>query len=72
MTIVKSVFQAEGVEELAEEITRHHLALEILCFANTGLEATFYATRLARAATGRKLIVKMEGAYHGAHDMLLA
>jgi glutamate-1-semialdehyde 2,1-aminomutase len=64
-------FQGEGSEELAREIIRRYPAVEMLRFANTGLEATFYATRLARAATGRKLVVKMEGAYHGAHDMLL-
>ena len=64
-------FQGEGAEELTQEIMRRYPAVEMLRFANTGLEATFYATRLARAATGRKIIVKMEGAYHGAHDMLL-
>jgi glutamate-1-semialdehyde 2,1-aminomutase len=64
-------FQGEGVEELTKEIIRRYPFVEMLRFANTGLEATFYATRLARAATGRKLIIKMEGAYHGAHDTLL-
>ena len=64
-------FQGEGAEELTQEIMRRYPAVEMLRFANTGLEATFYATRLARAATGRKIIVKIEGAYHGAHDMLL-
>jgi glutamate-1-semialdehyde 2,1-aminomutase len=64
-------FQGEGAEELAREVIRRYPAVEMLRFANTGLEATFYATRLARAATGRKMIVKMEGAYHGAHDLLL-
>jgi len=64
-------FQSEGAEELALEIIRRYPPVEMLRFANTGLEATFYATRLARAATGRKLVVKMEGAYHGAHDILL-
>jgi len=64
-------FQGEGAEMLALEIIRRFPAVEMLRFANTGLEATFYATRLARAATGRKLVIKMEGAYHGAHDILL-
>lgn len=64
-------FQGEGAEELALEIIRRYPCVEMLRFANTGLEATFYATRLARAATGRKMVVKMEGAYHGAHDVLL-
>lgn len=42
-----------------------------LRFTNTGTEATMHAIRLARAHTGRELIVKFEGAYHGAHDYVL-
>jgi len=42
--------------------------LDELRFTNTGTEATMHAIRLARAVTGRDLIVKFEGAYHGAHD----
>lgn len=64
-------FQAEGAYELAQELMRRYPYVEMLRFSNTGLEATFYATRLARAATGRKLIVKMEGCYHGASDVLM-
>ena len=64
-------FQGDGIEELTLEIMRRYPAVEMLRYANTGLEATFFATRLARAATGRNLIIKMEGAYHGAHDTLL-
>jgi glutamate-1-semialdehyde 2,1-aminomutase len=64
-------FQGAGIDELVREITRRYSFIEMLRFANTGLEATFYACRLARAATGRKYIIKMEGAYHGANDILL-
>lgn len=39
-------------------------------FCNSGTEATMYALRLARAATGRPLIAKFEGGYHGTHDLL--
>jgi glutamate-1-semialdehyde 2,1-aminomutase len=39
-------------------------------FCNTGTEATMYAVRLARATTGRPLIAKFEGGYHGTHDLL--
>jgi glutamate-1-semialdehyde 2,1-aminomutase len=39
-------------------------------FCNSGTEATMYAIRLARAATGRPLIAKFEGGYHGTHDLL--
>jgi glutamate-1-semialdehyde 2,1-aminomutase len=37
---------------------------------NSGSEATMYACRLARATTGRPLIAKFEGGYHGTHDLL--
>jgi glutamate-1-semialdehyde 2,1-aminomutase len=40
-------------------------------FATTGSEATMDALRLARAATGRDVVVKMFGAYHGHHDAVL-
>lgn len=40
-------------------------------FANTGTEATMHAIRLARGWTARDLVVKFEGAYHGAHDYVL-
>jgi glutamate-1-semialdehyde 2,1-aminomutase len=38
---------------------------------NSGTEATMDAIRVARAATGRDKIVKMEGSYHGHHDVVL-
>ena len=40
-------------------------------FCNSGTEATLEATRLMRANTGRDLIVKIEGTYHGHHDSLM-
>ena len=40
-------------------------------FVSDGAEATFYALRLARAFTGRDLVLKFEGAYHGHHDYSL-
>ena len=39
-------------------------------FTNSGTEATMDAVHLARAITGRDLIVKIEGSYHGHHDLL--
>jgi glutamate-1-semialdehyde 2,1-aminomutase len=39
-------------------------------FCNSGTEATMFACRLARATTGRPLIAKFEGGYHGTHDLL--
>lgn len=44
--------------------------VEKVTFCNSGTEATMFALRLARAATGRPLIAKFEGGYHGTHDLL--
>jgi glutamate-1-semialdehyde 2,1-aminomutase len=44
--------------------------VEKVTFCNSGTEATMYAVRLARASTGRPLIAKFEGGYHGTHDLL--
>jgi glutamate-1-semialdehyde 2,1-aminomutase len=46
--------------------------LERVRFVNSGTEATMTAIRLARAATGREVVVKFEGNYHGHSDGLLA
>jgi glutamate-1-semialdehyde 2,1-aminomutase len=40
-------------------------------FANSGTEATLEAVRLMRAVTGRDLVLKVEGSYHGHHDSLM-
>jgi glutamate-1-semialdehyde 2,1-aminomutase len=57
--------------DLAERITACYPAIERLRFVSSGTEATMSAIRLARAATGRKIIVKFEGCYHGHSDGLL-
>jgi glutamate-1-semialdehyde 2,1-aminomutase len=54
--------------ELAEKIVEHVPCAEMLQFCSTGSEATFFALRLARAATGRDAILKFEGGFHGAQD----
>ncbi len=56
---------------LAERITGAMPAVEKLRFVNSGTEATMSALRVARAATGRRLVVKFSGCYHGHHDSLL-
>jgi glutamate-1-semialdehyde 2,1-aminomutase len=56
--------------ELAEELCRR-FGLEQVRFANSGTEATMDAIRVARAATGRELVVKIEGSYHGHHDTVM-
>ena len=40
-------------------------------FTNTGTEATMHAIRLARGHTGRDLVLKFEGQYHGVHDYVM-
>jgi len=55
--------------ELAELIVDAVPCGEALRYQSTGSEATFGALRLARAATGRKLVVKFEGSFHGSHDI---
>ncbi len=57
--------------ELAKTIMRHFPSVEMIRFVNSGTEATMNAIRLARAYTGRKIIVKFDGCYHGAHDYVL-
>jgi glutamate-1-semialdehyde 2,1-aminomutase len=57
--------------DLAERVTACYPAIEKMRFVSSGTEATMSAIRLARAATGRKIIVKFEGCYHGHADGLL-
>ncbi|MDP9493602.1 MAG: aspartate aminotransferase family protein [Actinomycetota bacterium] len=44
---------------------------DLMRFTNTGTEATMHAIRLARGVTGRDLVIKFEGQYHGMHDYVL-
>ena len=57
--------------DLAERIAISYPVMEKMRFVSSGTEATMSAIRLARAATGRKIIVKFEGCYHGHSDGLL-
>lgn len=57
--------------ELAEWITSRIPFVEKLRFVSSGTEAVMSALRVARAATGRKKILKFEGCYHGHTDSLL-
>jgi len=57
--------------DLAERIAACYPAIEKMRFVSSGTEATMSAVRLARAATGHKLIIKFEGCYHGHADGLL-
>ncbi|WP_442893302.1 glutamate-1-semialdehyde 2,1-aminomutase [Aquipuribacter sp. SD81] len=62
----------EGETALAEEIVRRVPAVEQVRLVSSGTEATMSAVRLARGATGRPLVVKFAGHYHGHVDALLA
>ena len=61
----------EGEIELAERICSLMPSLEQIRMVSSGTEATMSALRLARGYTGRDLIVKFEGCYHGHADSLL-
>jgi glutamate-1-semialdehyde 2,1-aminomutase len=57
---------------LAEEIVRRVAPVERVRFTSSGTEAVMTAVRLVRAHTGRTLIVKFSGCYHGHADSMLA
>jgi glutamate-1-semialdehyde 2,1-aminomutase len=57
--------------ELAEEVVAAYPAMEQVRFVSSGTEAVMSAVRLARGATGRNLVVKFAGCYHGHVDYLL-
>ncbi len=57
--------------ELAELIRDAMPSLELLRFVSSGTEACMSALRLARAFTGREMILKFDGCYHGHADALL-
>jgi len=61
----------EAEIELAEAICRVLPSIELVRLVSSGTEATMSAIRLARGFTGRDLIVKFEGCYHGHADSLL-
>jgi glutamate-1-semialdehyde 2,1-aminomutase len=60
-----------GEVELAELICQRMPAVEEVRLTSSGTEATLAALRVARAYTGRELLVKFEGCYHGAGDPFL-
>ncbi len=57
--------------ELAERVIGLVPCAEQVRFCGSGSEATMFALRLARAATGRDAVLKLEGAFHGNHDSAL-
>ncbi|MGD9484769.1 aspartate aminotransferase family protein [Streptomyces sp. TRM70308] len=59
-----STLQYEHAELLRTKVP----SMEKLRYCNSGTEATLWALRTARAFTGREVIVKIDGGYHGTHD----
>jgi len=57
--------------ELAELVTARMPHIEMMRFVSSGTEATMSAVRLARAATGREVLLKFDGCYHGHADGFL-
>jgi glutamate-1-semialdehyde 2,1-aminomutase len=57
--------------EMAQEITGAVPSMEMVRLVSSGTEAAMSAIRLARGATGRDLLVKFDGCYHGHADSLL-
>ncbi len=60
-----------GEIELAEMIVQAVPSIEMVRLVSSGTEATMSALRLARAATGRDMVLKFDGGYHGHVDSLL-
>jgi len=67
-----TIFGFESVDAgpLADHMCRR-FHVDRLKFSMTGLDATLFAVRLARAVTNRRRILKFEGCYHGSHDALM-
>ena len=81
-TVVAAVTEAAGAGttfamtqrrevEAAEKVMEALPWAEGMRFGNTGTEATMHAIRLARGYTGRDLVLKFEGQYHGVHDYVM-
>lgn len=58
----------ESEIELAKLLCRRMPSIQRIRFTNSGTEATLNAMRAARAFTGKEIMAKFEGAYHGSHD----
>ncbi|MFM7658157.1 MAG: glutamate-1-semialdehyde 2,1-aminomutase [Burkholderiaceae bacterium] len=61
----------EGEILMAEEISKLVPSIEMVRLVSSGTEAAMSALRLARGATGRDLVIKFEGCYHGHADSML-
>jgi len=64
-------WQTEGQVKLAETLIHDNPSIEKVRFCTSGTESTMYAIRLARAFTGKRLILKAKMGWHGPNDTLL-
>jgi glutamate-1-semialdehyde 2,1-aminomutase len=60
----------EAQHKLAELICKRVPSIESIRFGNSGSEATMFCMRVARAFTGKQGFLKMDGGYHGSHDLV--
>jgi glutamate-1-semialdehyde 2,1-aminomutase len=69
-----TIFGSPHVEQikLAELLCRRTPSFDKIRFCNSGTEATMFAIKGARAYTGKDKIIKIEGMYHGTHDLVEA
>jgi len=63
-------YESEAQTRLAERLVEVIPSAELVRFAGSGTETTWHALRTARVATGRTLVVKFEGHFHGFNDSL--
>ena len=63
-------YESEAQTRLAERIVDIIPSAELVRFAGSGTETTWHALRTARVATGRPIVVKFEGHFHGYNDSL--
>ena len=63
-------FDSEYTLKFAELFTKLVPTVEKIRLTNSGTEATMAAIRAARAYTGKNLIIKMDGHFHGMHEMI--
>jgi glutamate-1-semialdehyde 2,1-aminomutase len=69
--MVQSLAPSELAAQLAARLQQHMSHMQRVRFTVTGSEAVRTALRVARAATGRTMIAKFEGHYHGSDDAVL-
>jgi glutamate-1-semialdehyde 2,1-aminomutase len=67
---IMCAYENEWHARLAQRIAETVPCIDMLRFSMSGTETTYYAIKLARAYTGRELVVKFEGHFHGFNDYL--